>query len=146
MPTKKSTKPAQPKKSSQKSSLQKQKSSNTPSAELFSLKMKHALRELKEVHKLREKHAVLIARHLTKLNTSNNMPRTKTGVITSTKMQGTITIKVTEYLKDAKYGKETPCLKKVSRSYDHYDSNEGDDRHHRRDNSSIKNCLLESHP
>jgi small subunit ribosomal protein S17 len=40
------------------------------------------------------------------------MRRTKTGVITSTKMQGTITVKVTEYLKDAKYGKKLPVSKK----------------------------------
>jgi ribosomal protein L29 len=36
--------------------------------ELFSLKMKHALRELKEVHKLRQARRA-VARHLTKLNT-----------------------------------------------------------------------------
>jgi small subunit ribosomal protein S17 len=40
------------------------------------------------------------------------MRRTKTGVITSTKMQGTITVKVTEYLKDPKYGKKIPVSKK----------------------------------
>ncbi len=40
------------------------------------------------------------------------MRRTKTGVITSAKMQGTVTIKVTEYLKHAKYGKEYPSSKK----------------------------------
>jgi len=40
------------------------------------------------------------------------MRRTKTGVITSTKMQGTVTVKVTEYLKDPKYGKKIPVSKK----------------------------------
>jgi small subunit ribosomal protein S17 len=40
------------------------------------------------------------------------MRRTKTGVVTSTKMQGTVTIKVTEYLKHAKYGKDIPVSKK----------------------------------
>ena len=40
------------------------------------------------------------------------MRRTKTGVITSTKMQGTITVKVTEYLKHKKYGKDIPVSKK----------------------------------
>ncbi len=40
------------------------------------------------------------------------MRRTKTGVITSTKMQGTVTIKVTEYLKHPKYGKDIPVSKK----------------------------------
>lgn len=39
------------------------------------------------------------------------MRRTKTGVITSTKMQATVTVKVTEYLKDAKYGKKRPVSK-----------------------------------
>ncbi len=38
-------------------------------AEFFSLKMKHALRELKEVHKLRNARRD-IARHLTKLHKS----------------------------------------------------------------------------
>jgi len=38
-------------------------------AELFSLKMKHSLRELKEVHKLREARKA-VARHLTQLNKS----------------------------------------------------------------------------
>ena len=38
-------------------------------ADLFSLKMKHALRELKEVHKLRQARKS-IARHLTQLNNS----------------------------------------------------------------------------
>jgi small subunit ribosomal protein S17 len=40
------------------------------------------------------------------------MRRTKTGTVTSTKMQGTVTIKVTEYLKHAKYGKDIPVSKK----------------------------------
>lgn len=40
------------------------------------------------------------------------MRRTKTGIVTSTKMQGTVTIKVTEYLKHAKYGKDIPVSKK----------------------------------
>jgi small subunit ribosomal protein S17 len=40
------------------------------------------------------------------------MRRTKTGVITSTKMQKTVTVKVTEYTKNAKYGKETPTSNK----------------------------------
>ena len=40
------------------------------------------------------------------------MRRTKTGIITSTKMQGTVTVKVTEYLKHPKYGKEIPVSKK----------------------------------
>lgn len=40
------------------------------------------------------------------------MRRTKTGVVTSTKMQKTVTIKVTEYLKHAKYGKDYPVSKK----------------------------------
>jgi small subunit ribosomal protein S17 len=40
------------------------------------------------------------------------MRRTKTGVITSNKMQGTVTIKVTEYLKHAKYKKDIPVSKK----------------------------------
>ncbi len=39
------------------------------------------------------------------------MRRTKTGVITSTKMQKTVTLRVTEYLKDAKYGKKRPVSK-----------------------------------
>ena len=38
-------------------------------ADLFSLKMKHALRELKEVHKLRMARRA-VARHLTQLNNS----------------------------------------------------------------------------
>ncbi|MBP7823081.1 mitochondrial small ribosomal subunit protein uS17m [Candidatus Gracilibacteria bacterium] len=38
--------------------------------------------------------------------------RTKTGIITSNKMQGTVTVKVTEYLKHSKYNKETPVSKK----------------------------------
>jgi small subunit ribosomal protein S17 len=38
--------------------------------------------------------------------------RTKTGVITSTKMQKTVTVKVTEYLKHPKYNKEIPSSKK----------------------------------
>lgn len=38
-------------------------------ADLFSLKMKHALRELKEVHKLRQARKS-IARHLTQINNS----------------------------------------------------------------------------
>jgi len=37
--------------------------------ELFSLKMKHALRELKEVHKLRQARRA-VARHLTTLHKS----------------------------------------------------------------------------
>jgi ribosomal protein L29 len=61
MPTKKTTKPVKketaPKKSGDLKTLR---------AELFSLKMKHSLRELKEVHKLREARRA-IARHLTKL-------------------------------------------------------------------------------
>ncbi len=61
MPTKKTTKPvkkeAAPKKSEDLKTLR---------AEHFSLKMKHSLRELKEVHKLREARRA-IARHLTKL-------------------------------------------------------------------------------
>ena len=40
------------------------------------------------------------------------MRRTKTGIVTSTKMQKTVTIKVTEYLKHAKYGKDIPVSKK----------------------------------
>ena len=38
-------------------------------ADLFSLKMKHALRELKEVHKIRQARKA-VARHLTQLNKS----------------------------------------------------------------------------
>jgi len=38
-------------------------------ADLFTLKMKHALRELKEVHKLRQARKA-IARHLTQLHNS----------------------------------------------------------------------------
>jgi len=45
------------------------------------------------------------------LFTNHNM-RTKTGVITSTKMQKTVTVKVTEYLKHPKYNKEIPSSKK----------------------------------
>lgn len=72
MPTKKTTtkptnekpaKKAAPKKSAQGSELK------TLRADLFSLKMKHALRELKEVHKLRQARRA-IARHLTQLHKS----------------------------------------------------------------------------
>ncbi len=37
--------------------------------------------------------------------------RTKTGIVTSTKMQKTVTVKVTEYLKHSKYNKEMPSSK-----------------------------------
>lgn len=40
------------------------------------------------------------------------MKKTKTGIITSAKMQGTVTIQVTEYLKHPKYGKEIPVSRK----------------------------------
>ncbi|MBP6921573.1 50S ribosomal protein L29 [Candidatus Gracilibacteria bacterium] len=64
MPTKKTTKPvakkeAAPKKSGDLKTLR---------GELFSLKMKHALRELKEVHKLKQARRA-VARHLTNLKT-----------------------------------------------------------------------------
>ncbi|MBP7774037.1 50S ribosomal protein L29 [Candidatus Gracilibacteria bacterium] len=66
MPTKKTTKPAKkvaaPKKA-QGGDLKNLR------ADLFSLKMKHALRELKEVHKLRQARKA-VARHLTQLNKS----------------------------------------------------------------------------
>lgn len=38
--------------------------------------------------------------------------RTKTGVVTSNKMQGTVTISVTEYLKHEKYNKKYKSTKK----------------------------------
>lgn len=38
--------------------------------------------------------------------------RTKTGIITSNKMQGTVTISVTEYIKHPKYNKEFASTKK----------------------------------
>jgi len=40
------------------------------------------------------------------------MRRRKTGIITSTKMQSTVTIKVTEYIRHSKYGKDVPISKK----------------------------------
>lgn len=40
------------------------------------------------------------------------MRRTKKGVITSTKMQSTVTVRVTEYQKHAKYGKDIPVSRK----------------------------------
>ena len=60
MPTKKTTKPVKKESASKTGDLK------TLRAELFSLKMKHSLRELKEVHKLREARRA-VARHLTKL-------------------------------------------------------------------------------
>lgn len=63
MPTKKTTKPAVVKEAISKKSGD----IRTLRGELFSLKMKHALRELKEVHKLRQARRA-VARHLTNLN------------------------------------------------------------------------------
>ncbi len=40
------------------------------------------------------------------------MPRTKTGVVTSNKMTGTVTIKVTEYHRHPKYNKDIPVSNK----------------------------------
>lgn len=67
MPTKKTTKPVTPKEAAPKKAAPKKSSDmKTLRGELFSLKMKHALRELKEVHKLRQARRA-VARHLTNL-------------------------------------------------------------------------------
>ncbi len=66
MPTKKTTKPAKKTEAPKKAQGGDLKGLR---AELFSLKMKHSLRELKEVHKLRAARKA-VARHLTQLNKS----------------------------------------------------------------------------
>ena len=63
MPTKKTTKTPTSKEVAPKKSAD----MKTLRGELFSLKMKHALRELKEVHKLRQARRA-VARYLTNLN------------------------------------------------------------------------------
>lgn len=68
MPTKKTTKSVKAVAVKKEAAPTKSGDMKTLRADLFSLKMKHALRELKEVHKLRQARRA-VARHLTKLKT-----------------------------------------------------------------------------
>lgn len=81
MPTKKTTKSAPAPKADKTKAVKSEKKVAAPKktsggselktlrAELFSLKMKHSLRELKEVHKISQARKA-IARHLTQLHNS----------------------------------------------------------------------------
>lgn len=68
MPTKKTTKSVKAVAVKKEAAPKKSGDMKTLRSDLFSLKMKHALRELKEVHKLRQARRA-VARYLTKLNT-----------------------------------------------------------------------------